>query len=134
MIVDMYMRPTSGLSGSEAPRLGGATVATGSALAAAAASICCAGPAVGPLLVSLLGASGAVAFEGLRPYSPYIVAASGIILGWTIVSSRRARQQCAPDKSASISHSLTRVILWVSGALWLAAAIGVGYGIATYGR
>ena len=127
------MRSTMGTAGSQAPRIGGATVAAGGALAAAAASICCAGPAVGPLLVSLLGAGGAVAFEGLRPYSPYIVAASGIILGWTIASSRRA-EQCAPDKPGRFGRSFTRGMLWVSAALWLAAAIGVAYGFAVNGR
>ena len=127
------MRAATGTAGSQVPRLGGATVAAGGALAAAAASICCAGPAVGPLLVSLLGAGGAVAFEGLRPYSPYIVAASGIILGWTIASSRRARQ-CAPDERGRIARSFTRGILWASAALWLAAAVGVAYGFAVNGR
>lgn len=122
-----------GTAASHAPRIGGATAAAGGALAAAAASICCAGPAVGPLLVSLLGAGGAVAFEGLRPYSPYIVAASGIILGWTIVSSRRP-ERCAPDKSTRIARSFTRGILWASAVLWLVAAIGVAYGFTVNGR
>ena len=103
-------------------------MSAGSAVAAAAASVCCVGPAVGPLLVSLLGASGTVALEGLRPYAPTIIVLSGALLAWSFWLNHRNRKACAVGRAAAIVTRTSHALLWLSMLVWLAAAIAVAYG------
>ena len=52
--------------GRELATLGAATSGIGGALTASFAALCC----IGPVTVALLGAGGAVAAAGLKPYRP----------------------------------------------------------------
>src|SRR5262249_41326855 len=64
---------------------GTALGAVGASLVAAAASLCCVGPAV----VAVLGASGAVAAAGFAPYRPYLLVFAFALLGWGFLRSSR---------------------------------------------
>ncbi|NIR46644.1 MAG: hypothetical protein GWN99_19750 [Gemmatimonadetes bacterium] len=97
----------------------GAAVAS---LASAAASICC----IGPLGIALLGVNGAILAAGIKPYRPYLLFGSLVLIGlafWGVYRGRRGRHGAAcPTRSARI----TRLIVWISIVVWIGAlAIGV---------
>ncbi len=106
--------------------LGGALLGAGGSVTAAAAAVCCAGPAIGPLMVAMLGVGGAAAIAGLRPYSFALLALSGIVIGFSLWRSTRAAKACVPDNPPT-SFTISRVILWIAMAVWLAAAAMIAY-------
>ena len=57
--------------------IGTSLAGMGAALTAAAASLCCIGPAV----VAVVGVGGAVAAAGLKPYRPLLILVSMALLG-----------------------------------------------------
>jgi hypothetical protein len=110
--------------------IGAATVGTGAALAAGIASACCVGPALAPIFVTVLGAGGLAAVSGLRPYAPWLLLASGAMLGFSIWQTHR-RSACAVEGSASavpFGVRLARFITWAAALLWLASAMYSIYG------
>ena len=91
----------------------------GSALVAAFAGLCC----IGPASVALLGAGGAVAAAGLKPYRPILLLFSFAILafGFWRVYWRRV---VVDGQSCPIRIGrLLLTVLWVSAGIWLVAAI-----------
>ncbi|HEY2473845.1 MAG TPA: mercuric transporter MerT family protein [Candidatus Cybelea sp.] len=115
---------------SQAGAIGAATVGTGAALTAGIASACCVGPALAPIFVSVLGASGLVAVSGLRPYTPWLLIASAAMLGFSFLQTYR-RPACATGGSASVSIGvrIARVVTWAAAALWLASTAYSIYGL-----
>jgi mercuric ion transport protein len=110
--------PTSGPKTGAA--VGAATVGVGAALAATAASVCCTGPVVAPLVVALLGASGAATAAGLKPYAPYLFAASFVTLGFAFWTTYRRQARCDVGvASMRTSQKIVRVVLWSSALIWL---------------
>ena len=102
---------------------GAAIAGTGAAVGAAAAAACCATPVISTLIVSALGASGAVALAGLKPYAVYILAASLVALAygfWTLYG-RRAR--CDVDGNHVRSRRWIRFVLWGAAVIWLGSAL-----------
>ncbi len=100
--------------------MGAAATGAGAVLITTAASACCV-PIIAPLLVSVLGVSGAVWAAGLEPYSPYLLAASAMMLGygfWTVYGPRPA---VAGGVCPVRLPRLPRIVLWTAGAMWLAA-------------
>ncbi len=94
--------------------LGGA----GSAVTSAIASICC----IGPLALTLLGVQGAIFAAAFKPYRWYILGASGallVIAFWMTYQGGARRRGAACGVTAGRA---TRVVLWVSLAVWVAAA------------
>ncbi len=94
---------------------GAATTGAGAAVLATAAAACCV-PILAPLLVSVLGVTGAVWAAGLKPYSLAILAASGALLAfgfWTVYRRPVAAGQACPAKRPV-------VVIWT---LWLAALL-----------
>lgn len=115
----------------EASAVGAATIGTGAVLAATVAGACCVGPALAPIFVSVLGASGLAAVAGLRPYSPWLLLASAAMLAF---SFRQAyyKQPCAEDgASFPIPRSVrfARVVLGAAAVLWLVSATYALYGL-----
>jgi mercuric ion transport protein len=102
-------------------------LATGGAVAAAAASLCCTGPLV---FVALgLGAFGASAvFESLRPY---LLGAAVLLLafGFYRVYFRRGDTACAPGEACSTKPAgrATRAALWVAALSVIAFALSPYY-------
>ena len=97
---------------------GTALGAMGASLVAAAASLCCVGPAV----IAVLGASGAVAAAGFAPYRPYLLVCAFALLGWGFWRSYRPRviegATCAPTAARWV-----RLTLWLSLSVTLLAAV-----------
>ena len=83
-------------SSRQASAIGAATVSTGAALTAGIAGACCVGPALGPIFLAVLGSSGLIAVTSLRPYTPWMLAASGVMLGFSFWQTHR-RPVCVAD-------------------------------------
>jgi hypothetical protein len=113
-----------GIAG-EAASAAGATVGMGAAATVAAVSACCAGPALGPLVVSLFGAGGAVALEGLRPYSAPLLVLSGLAIGASLWMNARNAKRCSSDRPSRVVRGISRTLSFVSSAVWLAAVAAV---------
>jgi len=113
------MKPSS-----EGTAIGAATIGTGAALTAGVASACCVGPPLAPIFLSVLGASGLAAVSGLRPYTPWLLAASAAMLIYSFWQGYR-RRACRADGSAipvPIGVSIARVVTWMAAVLWLVSA------------
>jgi hypothetical protein len=109
-------------AGRQVAAVGAAAAGAGGALVATAASACCAGPVLAPLVVGLLGASGAAWAAGLKPYSAWILSGAAVMLAFGFFSVYRARPVCTvPAPRARGGQMLVRLLLWVSAALWIAA-------------
>lgn len=111
---------TAAPTGGSLKSLGVAATGAGGAVLAAAATACCV-PVLAPLLVSLLGVSGAVWAAGLQPYSPLILAASGLVLGFGFRSLYRKRDTAAGEICATTRPRLPRLVLWIAATLWFFA-------------
>jgi mercuric ion transport protein len=101
----------------------GGWFAGAAALGAVVASSCC----IGPLLLVILGVSGAWIgnLVALEPYKPYFLVVTALLLGagfWQVYF--RPRPACAEDSYCARpgSATLTKSVLWGASALALAAA------------
>ena len=115
---------------SEASAIGAAGLGTGAALTAGVASACCVGPALAPIFVAVLGAGGLATVAGLRPFTPWLLLASGAMLGFSFWQTHR-RAACAADGSAialPLGLRIARFVTWVAAVLWLASALYSAYG------
>jgi mercuric ion transport protein len=79
------------------------------------------GPVIAPAFVSVLGASGAAWAAGLKPYSPYLLVGSLLLLGVGFWGAYRGPANCDSGVCAR-SPRPVRVVLWIAASLWLAAA------------
>jgi hypothetical protein len=116
--------------GKQVGAIGAATVGTGAALTAGIAGACCVGPALAPVFLAVLGASGLAAVAGLRPYTLWLLLASGVMLGFSFWQTYR-RSACTIDGSATavpFGLRLARFVTWVAALLWLASATYAVYG------
>jgi hypothetical protein len=98
----------------------------GGAAAAVAASVCCAGPAIGPLLISLLGIGPAVAVASLRPYTGVLLACSGLLIAGAFWMNAR-QKSCGIDRRAIALRSVSRALSWVSAVAWFGAVVAAIY-------
>ena len=98
----------------------GAIASASTGVAAAALSVvtaaCCVSPVVAPIIVSVLGASGAVWAAGLKPYSWWILGGAFVCLTygfWTVYRPRRAcsarRRGCPESDVAESGESVALV-------------------------
>ena len=113
----------SGVAGQIAAA-GAAVSGAGGALVATAATACCAGPVLAPLIVGVLGASGAAWAAGLKPYSPWLLAGSAALLALGFWSSYRTPRSCEASgvRQGRRMQNVVRAVLWLSTLLWIAAA------------
>jgi hypothetical protein len=103
---------------------GAATSGAGAAVLATAATACCA-PILAPIIVSVLGVSGAVWAAGLKPYSPYILSGAGLLLVYGFWTVYRRRPLPAGASCPARRPRSARIVLWVSALLWLVAFLFV---------
>ena len=76
-----------------------------------------------PVLVSVVGASGAAWAAGLKPYSPYMLEGSLALLAYGFWTLYR-RQACAPGEapvSGARSPRWVRLVLWGAAVIWVAS-------------
>lgn len=102
--------------------LGVGAAGAGSALAAVLASSCCV-PVIAPLIVAVLGASGAAWAAGLKPYSPYILAGSLALLLYGMWTVYRPRPACSLEGRPTNAVRGVKAVLWVAASLWALAAL-----------
>jgi hypothetical protein len=117
-------------AGKQVGAIGAATVGTGAALTAGVASACCVGPALAPIFVAVLGAGGLATVSGLRPFTPWLLLASGVTLAFSFWQTH-LRAACTPDGSAIVlplGLRIARFVTWAASVLWLASAIYAVYG------
>jgi mercuric ion transport protein len=93
----------------------------GAAATAAAASLCCIGPAV----VSIVGVGGAVAAAGLKPYRPFLILGSLVLLGVAFWLTYQPRTAAAAGAAACPTQAgrMSRRIVWIAAVVWLGALL-----------
>lgn len=104
--------------------VGAATTGVGAALVTLVAGACCVSPVVAPLIVGILGASGAVWVASLKPYAWWILAAAGLALAggfWTVYRPRPACDVDTAPKRSRWLPRIARVSLWFGAVCWMAA-------------
>lgn len=87
------------------------------ALTSAAASICC----IGPLAIMLLGVNGAIWAAGMKPYRPFLLTVSFVLLGLGFWGFYGRRKTGAGAACSVASRRVGRWVLWVSAVLWSGA-------------
>lgn len=97
----------------------GATLA-GSALSGLLASACC----IGPLVLSLLGVSGAAFAQRFEPLRPHLLVLTyGLLAAAFYLTYRPAEAACAPGEACEMPRASRagRVMLWI-GTLFVVVA------------
>ncbi len=102
--------------------MGAAAAGAGAAALATAAGACCL-PVVAPLVVAVLGASGAAWAAGLKPYSLAILGLAGLLVAFGYWIVYRPRPELAGEACPVRRPLSPRVVLWLATALWAAAAV-----------
>lgn len=102
---------------------GAAVSGAGAALVATAAAACCTGPVLAPLIVGILGASGAAWAAGLKPYGPWLLGGSLLLLAYGFWSVYRVPKRCDAHGAARerLSGVAVRAVLWVASLFWIVA-------------
>jgi hypothetical protein len=67
--------------------------------------------------VGTLGVSGAVALAGIKPYTPWLLGASFLMLAYSFWSAYRRRGDCRMKPRRGV-----QTMLWISALIWLLAA------------
>jgi hypothetical protein len=101
----------------EAGAIGAATIGTGAALTAGVAGACCAGPALAPVFLAILGSGGLIAASALRPFTPWMLLGSAAMLAFSFRQSYRSCSRVA------------RVVTWVAAGLWVVSTAYAVYGL-----
>ena len=99
--------------------IGSVTGATGSALASAAASICC----VGPIAITLLGVQGAIWAAGVKPYRYYLLGGSALFIAFAYWIAYRPPRFTAGASCSTGVGRFTKMTLWTSTVVWAAAVV-----------
>lgn len=107
----------------DAAAVGAGVVGAGAAVTAAIAAACCVGPALAPVFLGLLGAGGLAAVAGFRPYSPFLLALSGLMIGLSARTIFRKPICAVGDARAplSLGTRIARTLLAFSTLIWIAA-------------
>lgn len=105
-----------------------ATASTGVAAAAltVVTAACCVSPVLAPIIVSVLGASGAVWAAGLKPYGWWILGASFACLAYGFWTVYRPHRDCAigeVQRNQRRWSTLAKGALWFGAACWMAGVI-----------
>jgi hypothetical protein len=116
---------------SQAEAIGAAALGTGAAVAAGIACACCVGPALAPILLALLGSGGLIAVSTVRPYAPWMLAGSAVLLAFSFRQTHRKLSCTSGEAAMPIPPGvrIARVITWLAIVLWLASAAYALYGV-----
>lgn len=110
------------------PVAGSAVAGAGSAATSAVVAACCV-PVVSPLLVGVVGASGAAWLAGLRPWAPYLLGGGLLLLLFAYrrlrhVRSCRAGGDGVPEAAPRARrYTATRLLLAAATLVWLGSAV-----------
>lgn len=104
--------------------VGAASTGIGAALVTLVAGACCISPVLAPLIVGLLGASGAVWVASLKPYAWWVLALAGsaLVAGfWTVYRPRTACAIGDFPKRSRLMPRIAKISLWFGAICWTAA-------------
>ena len=108
----------------------GAIASASTGVAAAALTVvtaaCCVSPVLAPIIVGVLGASGAVWAAGLKPYGWWILGAALVCLAFGFWTAYRPRPNCAVSDAPRQRRLLPRIAklsLWFGAACWMAGVL-----------
>ena len=107
----------------------GAIASASTGVAAAALTVvtaaCCVSPVVAPIIVGVLGASGAVWAAGLKPYSWWILGGAFVCLAYGFWTVYRPRPACAIGAAVqrAMWPTVAKVSLWFGAACWMAGVL-----------
>ena len=105
-----------------------ASASTGVAASAltVVSAACCVSPVIAPIIVGVLGASGAVWAAGLKPYGWWILAGALVCLVFGFWTVYRPRRNCAVGQTSRANRALSHVSkmsLWFGAACWMAGVL-----------
>jgi hypothetical protein len=69
------------------------------------------------LIVGVLGVSGAVQLAGIKPYTPYLLGGSLVMLAYAFWKTYRRQGECGMKPARAV-----RAMLWASVLIWMLAA------------
>ena len=101
---------------------------TGSVVSSVLASACC----LGPLVLTMLGISGAAAARQLEPFRPYLLAVTAVLLGAAFYLEYRPRQvACGPGEACEMPrvNRFGRIALWFGTVVVLLSATFPWYSV-----
>ena len=110
----------------DASAVGAATTGLGAAIVTLVAGACCVSPVLAPLIVGVLGASGAVWAASLKPYTWWILGVSGVALVgafWSVYRPRPACDLADVPRRSRILPGVAKVSLWFGAVSWAAALL-----------
>lgn len=103
----------------------GAIASASTGVAAAALTVvtaaCCVSPVIAPIIVSVLGASGAVWAAGLKPFGWWILGGTFLCLVYGFWSVYRPRRNCEVGAGTTDGRLMPRIAkasLWFGAACW----------------
>lgn len=85
----------------------------GAVVAAFASAACC----LGPLVLTILGIGGAASAVALKPYRPYLLGLTAVLLGFGFyLAYRRPATDCGPGQACELPRAKRagRVALWIA--------------------
>lgn len=110
--------------GESAGAIASATTGVAAAALTLVTAACCVSPVIAPIIVGVLGASGAVWVAGLKPYSGWILGVSFLCLVYGFWTVYRPRRNCAVGRGTNRYRVMSRVAkgsLWVGAVFWATA-------------
>jgi len=116
------MPESSNGAGEAAGALASASTGVAAAVLTVVTAACCVSPVIAPMIVGLLGASGAVWAAGLKPYGWWILGAAFVCLAFGFWTVYRPRVSCdlGPAPRRSWLTAGARISLWFGAACWIA--------------
>jgi hypothetical protein len=105
--------------------IGAAATGVGAVTITVVTAACCVSPVLAPIIVGVLGASGAVWAAGLKPYTWAILALSGTCLGFGFCTVYRPRAACSADtpRRTVVLARVSRICLWFGAVAWATAVL-----------
>ncbi len=84
----------------------------GSVVSGILASACC----IGPLVLGLMGVSGAALAHGFEPFRPYLLVVTYALLGGAFYLTYRPQAACGPDEACEMprANRIGRIMLWIA--------------------
>lgn len=99
--------------------LGTATTGLGGSIASLVVGVCCVSPVIAPLVVGILGASGAAWAAGFKPYAGMLLIASGVLLSVSFWIVYRPRAACSASEPQAVWKArLVRFVVWTGAVFW----------------
>jgi hypothetical protein len=118
------MASASGQNVRSAGAIASGSTGIAAGLLSVVAASCCVSPTLAPLIVGIIGASGAVWAANLKPYTFWILGLAGLSLAYGFWSVYRPAARCetaAQPRRLRILSLVSKGSLWLGAVFWTAA-------------